>query len=581
MAFRLGINFETNVATLINDMTRASRSVSASSQQMSNSLQSATNLAKGLAAVFGVGISVRGIVNAADSFANLSNRIKVVSVDAGAAQKAFDGVRRIAADTNTSIGSTAELYSRMTTATKDLGLSQRQVLDMTEAVNQTLRISGVTGSEAAASMIQLGQAMGSGRLQGDELRSILENNNRLARLLAEGMGVSVGALKDLGKEGAITSDIVANILLKSLGQLNAEAGKIAPTIGGAMGEIKDQFSAGFFNQINSDIGAMTKALDAMSVAAGQVGDALGAVVTAAVKFGPAAWNMTSNVMAMSSPIAGGIRAVNYSQDLVSNKLKAPQGLNDHFASWKKQSDELEAYKQKAAENAKVLAGGISTASAAATAGVSTTRREVDGLSRSYEGVSTRIKDVGKENARMFSDLSRQIISAGNDMEQLKSIALGFLADFASGLADLMFGQSADGSLGGNLAGQLFGLFGGGFVQSSGTAAYSSRSLGQLSSAALSGAFGPGFANGGIANRPSIFGEAGPEAAVPLPDGRRIPVDLRGGESGGTYYIDARGADAAAVERLEATIKDLNGTIERRAIAAVADKFSRSRGFMRT
>ncbi len=41
-----------------------------------------------------------------------------------------------------------------------------------------------------------------------------------------------------------------------------------------------------------------------------------------------------------------------------------------------------------------------------------------------------------------------------------------------------------------------------------------------------------FAKGGIANRPSIFGEAGPEAAVPLPDGRSIPVTIKqeGGSS---------------------------------------------------
>jgi hypothetical protein len=43
---------------------------------------------------------------------------------------------------------------------------------------------------------------------------------------------------------------------------------------------------------------------------------------------------------------------------------------------------------------------------------------------------------------------------------------------------------------------------------------------------LAPAIGGLYAKGGIANEASIFGEAGPEAAVPLPDGRRIPVDLR-------------------------------------------------------
>jgi hypothetical protein len=35
-----------------------------------------------------------------------------------------------------------------------------------------------------------------------------------------------------------------------------------------------------------------------------------------------------------------------------------------------------------------------------------------------------------------------------------------------------------------------------------------------------------FQQGGVTDRPAIFGEHGPEAAVPLPDGRRIPVEMR-------------------------------------------------------
>lgn len=35
-----------------------------------------------------------------------------------------------------------------------------------------------------------------------------------------------------------------------------------------------------------------------------------------------------------------------------------------------------------------------------------------------------------------------------------------------------------------------------------------------------------YAGGGVSRRAAIFGEAGPEAAVPLPDGRRIPVEIR-------------------------------------------------------
>lgn len=38
---------------------------------------------------------------------------------------------------------------------------------------------------------------------------------------------------------------------------------------------------------------------------------------------------------------------------------------------------------------------------------------------------------------------------------------------------------------------------------------------------------PAFASGGVSDKPGIFAESGPEAAVPLPDGRSIPVTLNG------------------------------------------------------
>lgn len=95
-----------------------------------------------------------------------------------------------------------------------------------------------------------------------------------------------------------------------------------------------------------------------------------------------------------------------------------------------------------------------------------------------------------------------------------------------------------------------------------------------------------FARGGISRTAAVFGEAGPEAAVPLPDGRRIPVDLRlpdrtsAGSSGATYApvynIDARGADAAAVARLETGLKERD-----RKFGSMVDRRVDNRHFRKT
>lgn len=83
----------------------------------------------------------------------------------------------------------------------------------------------------------------------------------------------------------------------------------------------------------------------------------------------------------------------------------------------------------------------------------------------------------------------------------------------------------------------------------------------------------GFADGGRppVGRPSVVGERGPELFVPDSAGTIVPNHkLGGGGGGGTYYIDARGADRTGLARLEAMIRALHGSVEQRAVAAVAD-----------
>lgn len=84
-----------------------------------------------------------------------------------------------------------------------------------------------------------------------------------------------------------------------------------------------------------------------------------------------------------------------------------------------------------------------------------------------------------------------------------------------------------------------------------------------------------YATGGVAKEPSIFAEAGPEAAVPLPDGRRIPVDL--GNSGGgavsvsiPISIDATGADAAGLTRVQRQLAQLKADLPAIIVKSVKD-----------
>lgn len=99
-----------------------------------------------------------------------------------------------------------DAYSRL----NGLGFGLKEVTTVYDGFNTIAREAGVSTEDASGAFLQLSQAMGSGVLQGDELRSILERMPQLAVAIAKEMGVSATQIKSLGSEGKITSEVLYN-----------------------------------------------------------------------------------------------------------------------------------------------------------------------------------------------------------------------------------------------------------------------------------------------------------------------------------------------------------------------------------
>ena len=173
---------------------------------------SITSFTRSLAGIRGAGAAVilAGIVHKftelADASASMEAKLKLATrgfADFGQAQ---EDVRRIAASTRSELTSTATLYGKLMVSGKGLNASQAQVARATETVTKSLKISGATAGETASTVLQLGQALASGKLNGDEFRSLAENSPRLMKLMADSLGVPVGALKKMASEGQLTAD---------------------------------------------------------------------------------------------------------------------------------------------------------------------------------------------------------------------------------------------------------------------------------------------------------------------------------------------------------------------------------------
>lgn len=161
----------------------------------------------------------------------LQSKLRLVTSGEAELAMVQENVIDLARDTRQSFEAVGELYARVARSSKELGASQSDILKVVKAVSQAIQISGNSAHEAEAGMIQLSQALASGTLRGDELRSVLEQMPRVAQAIAEGLGVTVGQLRKLGAEGKLTSQHVFQALISQSENLNEEFRKLTPTIG--------------------------------------------------------------------------------------------------------------------------------------------------------------------------------------------------------------------------------------------------------------------------------------------------------------------------------------------------------------
>ncbi len=206
------------------------------------------------ALIAGFGAAVAATFKTQEQFLVLEGRLKNVYGSAAAASDAFSKITKLAQENGVAVQATAEAYLRLARNNEAIGLTRAQMTDLTDAVQKLGRVSGASTGELASGMLQFSQALAAGRLNGDELRSIMENMPALAKAIAQGLGVSVGQLRAMGAEGQLTSDKIVNSLLGQLPKINAEFKNLPQTSEQAfarIGSAWDRLIAGMGQRLNA------------------------------------------------------------------------------------------------------------------------------------------------------------------------------------------------------------------------------------------------------------------------------------------------------------------------------------------
>ena len=220
----------------------------------------------GLATALAATFSAQQIVQYADAWTAAGNKLAAAGVASGELAERQEELVRVANDSRTGAQETIALYSRLTIATQEMGASAEDAMRLTGLLNKAFQSSGSSTQEAASAALQLSQALASGVLQGDELRSLRENAPLLAQAIAKAMGVSIGALKELGAEGKITSSVVMKAILAAGDSIEARFGATAVTVSQALTVLNNEIGK-YIGQADAGLSAterMAQAILALS-----------------------------------------------------------------------------------------------------------------------------------------------------------------------------------------------------------------------------------------------------------------------------------------------------------------------------
>ena len=561
------------------DATSANRALNGV-QQKTQKLQSAFGGLKTAIAGIGIGLLAKEAVSTSANFEKLNVRLGLLTKASGTFAKS----QQIAADAQKAFGLSAtealEGITDITARLAPLGVGVEDIKSTFFGFNTAAKLAGASTVEASNAFRQLAQALGSGRLAGDEFRSISEQIPTLLQPIADELNVPIGKLKELAAEGKLTSEVVLRALrtIETEGAASLEAlVKADPTqvfkdlsnetenLSRAVGDLlKPAVIEGtkvltkllvvLTEFVNSDAGQATLLLVGIAAAAKAIAVAVpiaGAAIAAiTVKIGA----LKIAVLGLSGAIAAtGIGALAVGLGILTTQIiktkKAQNELNDAIAKGSEEEVTKQLEKQKALREK--INERLETAKARSKKALETKLKEIDADIRMLEGRNKTlesdklINDKLQERVDIQKESTKEIKKQQTETDKLKDkmTAIGeeIESSIKSNLKDAITGAQSFGQAMSNvlnrirdkiIESQIEKLLGG-FGENFGKSA--SGGGGKGIGGFLGKILGGFFANGGRppVGKAAVVGEKGPELFVPRVAGTIIPNSGIGGGGGGT------------------------------------------------
>lgn len=255
-------DIEANVSGLIQAQQQVNKRLDQMDAKFEQSSRSAGRFEGALNKV-GVAIAAAFTIDAAkkliaigDEMVTLQARIARLSPSIDVAKETLASLSAIAAQTGNSLSETERLWESLTTALKETGATNSQILGLTSTLQKIGTIGGSSAEEMANALRQFGQSISGGIVRAEEFNSILEQMPELARQIAAGLGISIGDLRKRMLEGKLTAQDALNAIQRQSQSVNEEFDKMPVSIDRAKNSLDVAFKNAI-NDLNQAIGLTT------------------------------------------------------------------------------------------------------------------------------------------------------------------------------------------------------------------------------------------------------------------------------------------------------------------------------------
>ena len=323
--------------TSFNQVESEIRQAGQAQQQFNNDMRSGQSVASGLqgsimkiAAAIGTYIGLTKTLNFADELTQTKARLDLMNDGLQTSAQLQNMIFASAQRSRGAYIDTAQVVSKLGILASQSFSGSKEIVAFAEQMNKQFVIGGASLQESTSAMYQLTQAMASGRLQGDEFRTIMESAPLLAQAIAKFTGKSMGELRQMSADGEITADIIKNAMFAAADETNAKFAKLPITFGQVWTNIKNKAIVAF-DPILTKISQITNNKDFQQLVDNVVGGLVIVATVAAGLFGIIAGisSFFTDNWSIIEPIVWGLATAFLAYNaiaLVTNTILAIQGI---------------------------------------------------------------------------------------------------------------------------------------------------------------------------------------------------------------------------------------------------------------